>query len=291
MNDFQVFYLNRQCSQGGGLAIGVNRDFESTLIREGNDDLETISIQILAGKIPIRTVLAYGPQENSKKEKKSLFWEYLEEEVNQAELEEDGLVIQMDGNLHCVSDIVENDPNIQNQNGKLFFDFLKRNPSLIVVNALNVCEGLITRKREFEDKIEEAVLDFFIINERMLPYLTKMIVDEERNYTLSNFAQKKKNGKVIETDHNALIMEMNIEVNQKKPERVEIFNLKNKQCQEAFKEETEQNRQILECFMDELPVEKQCNYRFKQAGTVLGQAQLKLAMDFTSINLHQIDEI
>ena len=126
----------------------------------------------------------------------------------------------MDGNLHSGSEIVENDPNIQNQNGKLFSDFLKRNPSLIVVNALNVCEGLITRKREYEDKIEEAVLDFFIINERMLPYLTKIIVDEERNYTLSNFTQKKKNGKVTETDHNALIMEMNIEVNQKQAQNL-----------------------------------------------------------------------
>ena len=29
----------------------------------------------------------------------------------------------------------------------------------------------------------------------------------------------------------------------------------------------------------------------KQAGAVLGQAQLKLEMKFTSINLHQIDEI
>ena len=30
---------------------------------------------------------------------------------------------------------------------------------------------------------------------------------------------------------------------------------------------------------------------YEQAGAVLGQAQLKLEMDFTSINLHQIDEI
>ena len=29
----------------------------------------------------------------------------------------------------------------------------------------------------------------------------------------------------------------------------------------------------------------------EQAGAVLGQAQLKLEMDFTSINLHKIDEI
>ena len=37
---------------------------------------------------------------------------------------------------------------MKNRNGKLFIEFLERNPSLIVVNALDVCEGLITRKRE-----------------------------------------------------------------------------------------------------------------------------------------------
>ena len=42
----------------------------------------------------------------------------------------------------------KNDPNLQNRNGKLFIEFLERNPSLIVVNALEVCEGLITKKKE-----------------------------------------------------------------------------------------------------------------------------------------------
>ena len=30
---FQIFYLSRQKSQGGGLALGVLKDLESTLIR------------------------------------------------------------------------------------------------------------------------------------------------------------------------------------------------------------------------------------------------------------------
>ena len=124
-----------------------------------------------------------------------------------AELEQDGLIIQMDANLHAGPGLVKSDPNKQNQNGKIFIEFLRRNPSLIVVNALDLCEGLITRRREYDDKTEEAVLDFFIINHQLLPYLKKMIVDEDRTFTLSNFAQKRHNGKVIETDHNALIME------------------------------------------------------------------------------------
>ena len=90
---------------------------------------------------------------------------------------------------------------MQNKNGKMFMEFLDRNPSLIVVNALSLCKGVITRKREFESRMEEAVLDFFVINERMLPFLKRMVLDERRDFCLSNFAQIKKNQRVIETDH------------------------------------------------------------------------------------------
>ena len=39
---FLFFYLNRQNSQGGGIALGVSKDFESTLVKEGNDETEAI---------------------------------------------------------------------------------------------------------------------------------------------------------------------------------------------------------------------------------------------------------
>ena len=89
---------------------------------------------------------AYGPQENALKEKKDKFWDFLDKEVNDAELEGDGLIIQMDGNLHAGSDLIKNDPNKQNKNGKLFVEFLERNTHLLVVNALDLCEGIITRR-------------------------------------------------------------------------------------------------------------------------------------------------
>ena len=43
--NYQIFYLNRKDSGGGGLAIGVDREIESTLLREGNDDIEALVIQ------------------------------------------------------------------------------------------------------------------------------------------------------------------------------------------------------------------------------------------------------
>ena len=134
--------------------------------------------------------------------------------MNEAELEGHGVIIQMDGNLHAGPDLIKNDPNLQNKNGKLFMDFLKRNGSLIVLNSLNECEGLITRKRELKtSKTEEAVLDFFLINEKLRRYFKKMTIDEERNYCFRNISQIKKNSRIIESDHNTSIAEFDTTIN------------------------------------------------------------------------------
>ena len=69
-NDFQIFYLYRQKSQGGGLALGVEKNIESTLLREGDDDIEVISVHVVLGDVPTRIVVGYGPQENDSIEKK-----------------------------------------------------------------------------------------------------------------------------------------------------------------------------------------------------------------------------
>ena len=136
-------------------------------------------------------------------------------------------------------------------------DFLARNKSLVVLNCLDGCSGVITRKRVFENKTEEAVLDFFMINDKLRPFFKKMKIDEERKFCLSNFAQIKKNGRVIETDHNAMIAEFDLKVEKRNPDREEMFNLKNKGCQEAFKNETENNPGLLNSFKNSLPVEVQ----------------------------------
>ena len=103
-----------------------------------------------------------------------MVWEFLEEEANKAELEGLGLIIQMDGNLHAGPELIKNDPNPQNNNGKLYMEFLIRNPNLIVANSLSNCQGLITRQRKLENRTEKAILDFFVMNEKLRPFLSKM---------------------------------------------------------------------------------------------------------------------
>ena len=266
---YQIYYLSRQDSDGGGLAIGVSDDIKSTLVREGDDKREVLVIQIELGQRQVRIIVAYGPQENSSRDKKEEFWKFLEEESIKAELLGQCLIIQMDGNVHGGPDLVKNDPNFQNTNGKLFEQFLSRNSNLIVANNMNFCEGKITRIRNLKEKTEKAILDFIIINEKMLPFVKKMLIDENRNFCLRNYAQYKKNKRVIETDHNAIIAEFNLSIPKRKVDRIELFNLRNKECQEMFTEETHRNTQLVECFENNYPFEIQCKMWLKTFNTIL----------------------
>ena len=207
--------------------------------------------------MPIRIIVGYGPQENADTEKKKQFWNFVENEIFEAEVTNHGIIFQMDGNLHAGPGLVKEDPNPINKNGKLFLDFIGRNKSLIVLNGLESCKGVITRQRQLQNRTEQAVLDFFLINEKLRPFFQDMLIDEDREYGLFNTAQIKKNGKIIESDHNPLIATFNLTINKTKPVREEMFNLRNKKCQEAFKNATENNSELASSFNNNLSFEKQ----------------------------------
>ena len=166
IENYEIFELVRSNREGGGLAIGCLKDLHPTWVREGNDIVEAISVDIFLKDIRIRCCAAYGCQENETKERKSAFWEYLDEEVILASNSGGGFILHFDENLWAGKDIVPGDPSNprpQNRNGKLFQEFLSRNSHLTVVNSLSICDGLITRRRQKDDILEESVLDFFVV--------------------------------------------------------------------------------------------------------------------------------
>ena len=87
--------------------------------------------------------------------------------------------MHFDGNLWAGCDLIPGDPRKQNKNGKLLEDFLRRNPSLTLVNGLPICNGLITRSRMKGNKLEESNLDFFIVCSTVLPFISQMVIDEK----------------------------------------------------------------------------------------------------------------
>ena len=149
-SQYQMFEQIREANPalGGGLCVGVTQDLPSSLLREGGEDVECISDQVQVGQQELVVVCGYGPQENASLSRKEAFWQYLEQEVQEASREEKMLIIQMDSNAWLGSKKIPGDPNkIPNSNGKMFGRFLERNSSIHIVNSLPVCEGVITRQR------------------------------------------------------------------------------------------------------------------------------------------------
>ena len=79
----------------------------------------------------------------------------------------------MDGNCHLGPMIIPEDLNAQNANGKLFCEFIERNPHLTIINSLNICDGKITRIRKTTKGIEKSILDVFVTCDKILPFITK----------------------------------------------------------------------------------------------------------------------
>ena len=247
-DNYIVFELVRQSKEGGGLAIGCAKELQPVWVREGSDYVEAMSVEIFVRNMTIRCCVAYGCQENDNIERKEAFWKYLDEDVFQSNMSGSGFILQFDGNLWAGPDIVPGDPHKQNRNGRLFQEFLERHPQLSVVNSLPLCDGLITRSRLKAGVKELSILDFFVVCERVLPFVKKMVIDESRKYILTNYKNVKRGGEAVDSDHFTQYMDLDLKFVAEKPKREEIYNFKNKDAQEKFQKLSSETKHFSNIF-------------------------------------------
>lgn len=255
MENYDVFELVRESRDGGGgLAIGCKKELQASWVREGSDKVEALSVDIFLKGFKIRCCVAYGCQENDSVERKEAFWKHLNEEVIMADKNESDFILHFDGNLWAGEEVIPGDPRKQNRNGKLFQQFLEKNPNLTVVNSLSLCQGLITRRRIRNDKSEESVLDFFLVCSRVLPHVKKMVIDEEKEFVLTNYRKAKFGGKSTDSDHFTQYMDVELQIENTKPEKNEIYNFRNKESQKLFMQMTSKTTEFTKCFETNAPL-------------------------------------
>ena len=255
IEDYDLFELVRKSRDGGGgLAIGCKKELQASWVREGDDKVESLSVDIFLKGIKIRCCVAYGCQETDSVDRKEAFWNYLNEEVAIADETNSGFILHFDGNLWAGEGIIPGDPRKQNRNGKFFETFLKQNPNLTVINSLPLCKGIITRSRIKNGISEESVIDFFLVCNRVLPYVQKMIIDEEKKFILTNYKKARVGGKAVDSDHFTQYMDVEMEVEIVKPEKIEVFNFKRKENQKIFKKLTSETSEFTNCFETNAPL-------------------------------------
>ena len=80
--------------------------------------------------------------------------------------------------------------------------------------------------------------------------MVSMHIDEDRKHVLKKIQKLKKGVKLTTSDHNTILTELNLKVNTRPNDnKMEMFNLKNKEFQARFKEYTS-NTKILSSIFD-----------------------------------------
>ena len=238
MKDFEIFEAIRRKPKGGTM-IGIHKALNPMLIKVYEEEFELLVIDIEVANRQIRIISGYGPQENWPECDRLPFFLALEAEVVKADMEDRSVYIQMDANSKLGPEVVKEDPHHQSPNGKLLYGVLERH-GLLVANAFQTkCQGAITRKRITKKGKEESIIDFIFISPDLETEFESLVIDEERKHVLTKVVKTKKGTKKVESDHNVLVSKLKFDWNKNiRKDRVEIYNLKNKKCQAAFKEIT-----------------------------------------------------
>ena len=248
---YQVFEKIRRNKKGGGLLTAVDENLNPMLISNNDDENEILTVQIDLGELKLRIINGYGPQEDDNNQRIIGFWQEIEAEIMNAKDNECLVLVEMDANAKVGNEVIKNDPNPMSSNGKIMLDMIERQ-NLVIANAEDTCDGVITRERVADDKVEKSVIDYILMCERMKSFLTSVHVDEDRNHVLHRIIKNKTGAKVINSDHNILHCKFSVTFT-RNPVRIknEFFNYKSEEGMKNFLTETTTNTDLSDCFLHE----------------------------------------
>ena len=250
--NYVTFEYIRENNAGGGLLTAVHKSLNPVSVSNDTEE-EVLVIEATIANKRTRFINAYGPQEDDKDEIKDGFYSRIDQEIKSSKLAGAMVCLEMDANAKLGSAIIKGDPREQTRNGKLLEKVVADN-DLVIVNAKNICKGVITRYRKTISSEEKSILDYFIVCKRFYSMVKSMIVDEERAFALTKYSGKTGNKNVKESDHNTLILELNINwknVLHEPEDRIEIYNFKNEKDFERFVNLSGDNSALKSLFNDE----------------------------------------
>ena len=256
LDNFMIFEALRK-KEGGGSMLGIHVSHLPVLISEYSESFELIVIEIKVAKKQIRVITGYGPQDSWDLDVKMQFFTALEKELAKAAIEDKSIICMGDMNSKLGPDHIPNDPKKMTENGAILSGIIERN-ALTVVNSLpGKCTGLITRERHTVNGVEKSVIDFVMVSQDLVKDIGRMMIDDERKYVLTRLTKTKKGIVKKESDHNTIVTEMQIKwKTDTKTNKQEVYNLKDKDSQKRFKQDTDSTKELSNIIDKEHDVEK-----------------------------------
>ena len=248
MNDGFVVFEAIRAAKNGGTRCAIHENLAPKLIEEYNNQFELLVVEFKTDNKAIRIITGCGPQENWDEHKRMPFYIALEAEIVKAEISGKSVMIEMDANAKLGPQYIPKDAHQMSGNGKILASIIERHV-LSVANGSSRCTGSTTRQRVTKNRTGRSSIDFVIFSNDLNDSFKSLYIDEERKHVLTKI-QRKKNGIVKkESDHNILLTEfdmtMSTRVNQRK---VEVYNIKNKECQDKFRNYTSNTNMLSSIF-------------------------------------------
>ena len=246
-NNFVVFEAIRKAKHGGTMCA-VNKNLNPKLIEEYNSPFELLVVEVETKNKQIRVMTGCGPQENWDEEKRMPFFIALETEIVKAELAGKSIIIAMDANSKLGPEYIPKDTHDMSANGKLLGNIIKRH-ALVVANGSEKCTGTVTRRRATKFRTEESCIDIVMFSSDMSSHFKSLYIDEQKKHVLTRISKTKKGIVHKESDHNVLITEFDqLHITNNDKAKVELYNLKNSDCQKKFKAYTSNTNMLSSVF-------------------------------------------
>ena len=225
-------------------------------ICDGGEEVDALTICIQLRNIAILVTSGYGPLENATNVRKDAFWKYLTDQANAAKAHGQGFILQGDLNSWLGPNLLPGDVRDQNRNGKRFQNFLEQN-KLTCVNSLPITKGIITRSRKYLGVVRQSTIDFYVVCEDVLPFVSNMEILNDTSHMLTNFSAMNDKGETTNSDHAPLKIKLKLDVAPVKKQKIEIPNFNDLESQLRFKENTSKTEIFTKCFESMQPVQLQ----------------------------------
>lgn len=206
INGYETIKSN--CKKGKeGLLIAIKEGtfLAADKISKSNEK-NILTARVMYPECTMRFIVVHGPQENDDIEARNDFYESLMVEVERGKASDDNIILLGDMNAR-----IERDETIKHlsSNGKHLKELMEKY-QLDVLNFHTNTVGKWTRIQKQKGILKKSIIDYVLVEDNMKNRVEKVVIDEDKLYTPWRSISKKKERKIIFSDHTAIITTINI---------------------------------------------------------------------------------
>ena len=200
------------CKKGKeGLLLAIREGtFKSAEKISESNEKNILTARVSYPECTVRFILAHGPQESEEADKKNEFYESLMIEIERGKASDDNMIILGDMNARIQNNEV--DPDVTegvSANGKRLKEVIEKY-QLEILNFHPNTTGKWTRVQKNKKMTDKSVIDYVMVEKNLKSRIEEMIIDEDKMYTPWRVVFRKKERRIIFSDHTAMISTINI---------------------------------------------------------------------------------